>query len=221
MRCASLFSGVGGMDLGLHRAGIRHEFFCEADAYRRAVLARHWTGVPVHEDVRDLGEPAGRGAADGSRASAIGRGREAGAGLPGDPDRDRRADARADLGGPQRERGRHGPGHTVDLLAGGFPCQDLSVAGNRAGLNGARSGLFHEFARIAGQLVRPGGWVLIENVPGLLSSHGGRDFAIVLATLAELGFHDLAWLRSAPTAAAHLHPCATFSTGGACPRCSP
>ena len=42
-------------------------------------------------------------------------------------------------------------------------------------------------------LVGPGGWILIENVPGLLSSHDGRDFAVLLATLAELGFHDLAW----------------------------
>jgi DNA (cytosine-5)-methyltransferase 1 len=58
---------------------------------------------------------------------------------------------------------------------------------------GGRSNLFFEFARIADELVRPGGYVLVENVPGLLSSNNGRDFAVVLATLAELGFHDLAW----------------------------
>ena len=81
----------------------------------------------------------------------------------------------------------------VDLISGGFPCQDLSVAGKRAGLSGERSGLFFEFARIADDLLGSGGWVLIENVPGLLSSNGGRDFAVLLATLAELGFHDLAW----------------------------
>jgi len=57
---------------------------------------------------------------------------------------------------------------SVDLISGGFPCQDLSVAGNRAGLAGERSGLFHEFARIVGELAPR--WVLIENVPGLLSS---------------------------------------------------
>jgi DNA-cytosine methyltransferase len=91
----------------------------------------------------------------------------------------------------------------VDVFCGGSPCQDLSVAGLRAGLDGDRSGLFFEFARVADELVRPGGWVVFENVPGLLSSPGrdretgvdrtGRDFAIVLATLADIGFHDLAW----------------------------
>jgi len=81
----------------------------------------------------------------------------------------------------------------VDLLCGGFPCQDLSVAGRRAGLAGERSGLFFEFARVADELVRPGGWILIENVPGLLSSASGRDFAVLLRTLGDIGFHDLAW----------------------------
>lgn len=72
------------------------------------------------------------------------------------------------------------------------------VAQCGAGLvEGERSSLFFEFARIADELVRPGGWLLFENVPGLLSSPGGaragRDFAVVLATLADIGFHDLAW----------------------------
>jgi DNA-cytosine methyltransferase len=78
----------------------------------------------------------------------------------------------------------------VDLLCGGFPCQDVSVAGQRRGLAGSRSGLFHEFARIAGTL-RPR-WLLVENVPGLLSSNGGRDFGVVLGTLADLGY-GLGW----------------------------
>jgi DNA (cytosine-5)-methyltransferase 1 len=74
----------------------------------------------------------------------------------------------------------------VDVLCGGFPCQDLSVAGRRAGLAGERSGLFYEFARLADEL-RPA-WLVIENVPGLLSSNGGRDMGAVLGTLAELGY---------------------------------
>ena len=78
----------------------------------------------------------------------------------------------------------------VDLLCGGWPCQDLSVAGKRAGLAGARSGLFHEFVRVARQL-RPR-WILGENVPGLLSSHGGRDMATVVESLGQLGYF-VAW----------------------------
>jgi len=94
-----------------------------------------------------------------------------------------------------REPALTSPGKaTCDLLCGGFPCQDLSVAGRRAGLTGGeRSSLFFEYARVADLVLADGGWLLIENVPGLLSSNGGRDFAVLLATLAELGFHDLAW----------------------------
>jgi len=60
------------------------------------------------------------------------------------------------------------------------------VAGNRAGLSGARSGLWHEFQRILSDL-RPR-WAVIENVPGLLSSNDGRDMATVLGGLGELGY---------------------------------
>lgn len=72
-----------------------------------------------------------------------------------------------------------------DVLAFGFPCQDLSVAGRRAGLAGERSGLFFRCAFLIAQC-RPH-WVCIENVPGLLSSNGGRDMGTVLGTLGELG----------------------------------
>ena len=82
------------------------------------------------------------------------------------------------------------PGATV--WTGGFPCQDVSLArmGPRSGLNGAQSGLFFEFARLIGDCRPP--FVLIENVGGLLSSHEGRDFAVVIRTLAELGY-GVAW----------------------------
>jgi len=77
---------------------------------------------------------------------------------------------------------------TADVWVGGFPCQDVSLArmGPRAGLKGKRSGLFYTFARLIDQC-RPR-IILIENVPGLLSSHGGCDFGIVLKTLDELGY---------------------------------
>ena len=79
---------------------------------------------------------------------------------------------------------------SIDLVYGGFPCQDLSVAGARAGLAGERSGLWFEFLRVLRD-VRPR-WAVVENVPGLLSSNSGRDFGIILAGLGELGF-DVAW----------------------------
>jgi len=66
----------------------------------------------------------------------------------------------------------------VDIVAGGSPCQDLSVAGRRAGLDGARSGLFWHQCRIATESGAP--WILWENVAGALSSNNGEDFAAVL-----------------------------------------
>ena len=75
---------------------------------------------------------------------------------------------------------------SIDVICGGFPCQDLSVAGKRAGLAGERSGLWFEFARVIDEL--DPGWVVIENVPGLLSSNKGKDFAIILQWLAERGY---------------------------------
>lgn len=74
----------------------------------------------------------------------------------------------------------------VDLVYGGFPCQDVSVAGKRAGLSGERSGLWSEFRRVLHEL-RPW-WTVVENVPGLLTSNAGRDFATILFQLVELGY---------------------------------
>jgi DNA (cytosine-5)-methyltransferase 1 len=133
--CGSLFSGIGGLDLGLGRAGWDCRWQVEIDGAANRVLARRWPEVRRYGDIAAV-DPA------------------------------------------QLE--------PVDLLCGGFPCQDLSVAGARAGLAGARSGLFREFVRLAADL-RPR-WLLIENVPGLLSSNGGRDMGTVVGALAELGY---------------------------------
>lgn len=138
MRYGSLFTGVGGFDLGFDRAGMTCAWQVERDAQCRTVLERHWPGVERYEDVRNVG---------------------------------------AELA-------------AVDLICGGFPCQDLSVAGRRAGLAGERSGLWHEFHRIVTELTPQ--WVVIENVPGLLSSNGGRDFAVILRGLVECGY-GVAW----------------------------
>lgn len=134
----SLFSGIGGLDLGFERAGMTVAWQCEIDKAASTVLARHWPDVPNMGDVRDVGH-----------------------GTP-----------------------------SVDVVVGGFPCQDVSVAGRRAGLDGERSGLWFEFRRIVGDL-RPR-WVVVENVPGLLSSNGGRDFAVILRGLVECGY-GVAW----------------------------
>jgi len=128
MNVLSLFSGVGGMDLGLERAGHTIVGMCEIDPHARNILKYHWPNTPIHEDVTTL---------DGSQYA-----------------------------------GR------IDLVSGGSPCQDLSVAGQRKGLDGARSGLFWHQCRIADQAAAR--WVLWENVPGALSSNRGADFAAVL-----------------------------------------
>jgi len=78
------------------------------------------------------------------------------------------------------------PSGSVDLLVGGTPCQSFSVAGLRKGLHDPRGGLMLTFLEIAKSL-RPR-WVVWENVPGVLSSHGGRDFGSFLGALGELGY---------------------------------
>jgi DNA (cytosine-5)-methyltransferase 1 len=72
------------------------------------------------------------------------------------------------------------------LITAGWPCQDLSVAGRRAGLGGARSGLWWEVVRLLDELHPK--WFVGENVPGLLSSNGGRDMGAVVGALGDLGY---------------------------------
>lgn len=86
----------------------------------------------------------------------------------------------------------------VDIITAGFPCQDLSVAGKRAGMTGERSGLFWEIIRIVKEMReatdgRLPAILLLENVPGWLSSHRGRDFGRALDALAECGALDIGW----------------------------
>jgi DNA (cytosine-5)-methyltransferase 1 len=111
-------------------------------------------------------------------------------------------------------------GIAVDVICGGFPCQDLSFAGKRAGLSGERSGLWGEYRRLIGEL-RPR-FVLAENVPGILSLGLGD----VLGNLAALGYdacwecipasavgaphrRDRWWLIAHPGSKQHQGDCAT------------
>ena len=149
MTFGSLFSGIGGIDLGLERAGMTCAWQVEIDPWCRQVLPKHWPNVRRYEDV-----------------SAV--------------------------GGDTLE--------PVELIAGGFPCQDVSVAGQRAGIqDGTRSGLWSEFHRIICEL-RPR-YVFVENVPGLLTNGMGR----VLGDLADIGY-DAEWevLSAADVGAPHL-----------------
>jgi len=139
MFAGSLFAGIGGLDLGLERAGFKIIWQVERDKFCQQVLRTHWPGVTLYDDVREVG-----------RKNLI----------------------------------------PVDLIAGGFPCQDLSIAGKRAGLDGERSNLWYEFARIIDELAPA--WVLIENVPGLLSSRRGNDLRIILQWLVERRY-GVAW----------------------------
>jgi len=133
----SLFTGIGGIDLGLERAGLTCVWQVEIDNYARRILTKYWPDVPKYGDIRGvdftLVEP-------------------------------------------------------VDVLAGGFPCQDLSLAPNgpRAGLAGTRSGLWVEFER-AICVLRPR-YIFVENVPDLLSN----GFGAVLGFLAEQRY-DAEW----------------------------
>ena len=96
------------------------------------------------------------------------------------------------------------PDGTVDLLAAGTPCQSFSVAGLRQGLKDPRGNLMLTFLAIAAS-TRPR-WIVWENVPGVLSSNGGKDFATFVTALGELGYGwayrvlDAQWVRT------HGHP---------------
>lgn len=123
LTAVSLFAGIGGFDLALHKAGVHVAAAVELDPDCRGVLARHFPKTTLFDDVRKV---------TGGQIRAAGF---------------------------VSERG---------IMAGGWPCQDLSIAGRRSGLGGARSGLFWEIVRLAGEL-RPR-WLLLENVDDLLSS---------------------------------------------------
>ena len=155
MTVGSLFSGVGGLDLGLEWAGFETKWFCEIEQFPQQVLKNHWPGVPVYDDVKKI------------KADAV---------VP------------------------------VDVIAGGFPCQDISWAGVGRGINydlseqeGTRSGLWWEMWRVIRDL-RPR-YVIAENVPAL--THRGLD--IVLGSLAQIGY-DAEWqtISAASVGAPHI-----------------
>ena len=92
---------------------------------------------------------------------------------------------------------------TVDVVCGGFPCQDLSTAGKRIGFDGERSSLYGQMLRIIGECMPR--YAIFENVTGLISGDKGRWFAKFLYDLAEIGF-DAEWhCITASDLGAHHH----------------
>jgi DNA-cytosine methyltransferase len=172
----SLFAGIGGIDLGLERAGWTGRWQVEWDEWCQRVLAKHWPDVPRVGDIRD--------------AHAVSWHEGRAVAHPDDGHGDEIGSVRA--GGYRPECS--GCLEPVDLIAGGFPCQPFSNAGKRLGKEDDRW-LWPEFARVIGEL-RPR-YVLVENVPGLLAGHGGMG--AVLGDLASLGY-DAEW-DSVPAAA--------------------
>jgi len=131
----SLFSGIGGLDLGFERVGFATSWQVDNDRFCQAILKTHFPNAQLLSDVRECGQ--------------------------------------------------HNLS-SVDVISAGFPCQDVSTVGKRAGLGGEQTSLFFEVIRIAKEL-KPE-WLVLENVLGLLSSNSGRDFAVILSSLAALGY---------------------------------
>jgi DNA (cytosine-5)-methyltransferase 1 len=182
----SLFSGIGGLDLGLERAGWECKWQVEIDEWCRRVLARHWPDVPRWEDAKTFPPDAERDGWIEASRDTRGMGRTEAAEEGGQPESGRTPST------------LDGSSLGVDLIVGGFPCQPVSLAGKRRGQDDERW-LWSEFARIV-RLLRPR-FVLVENVPGLLA----RGMGDVLGDLAASGY-DTEWdcIPAAALGAPHL-----------------
>lgn len=134
LNVVGLFAGIGGIELGLSRAGHQAMVLCENDPSARAVLRARFPEIDLVGDVRDLRE------------------------LP---------------------RG-------TNMIAAGFPCQDLSQAGDTRGINGSRSGLVGEVFRLLETHDVP--WLLLENVPFMLQLGRGSAMNFIVKHLEELGY---------------------------------
>ena len=173
MTFIDLFAGIGGFRRGLELAGHKCVGFCEWDKYATAsYTAMHL----ITEEQRKYLETLDKK----QRVKEI-----------------------------QKEEYRNGDWYSADIRlvnAGnvpkcdcwcfGAPCQDFSVAGKRAGLDGDRSSLVREVFRVLGELEeddRPE-WLIYENVKGMLSSNGGRDYLAILLEMDELGY-DAEWFN--------------------------
>lgn len=152
MNVLSLFAGIGGLELGLERAGMTVVGQVEINPFCRQVLGKHWPDVPRHDDVRTTVEWW-------------------------------ESENRPD----------------VDVVCGGFPCQDISEAGKRVGIRGSRSGLWTAMRDTIRDL-RPQ-FVVVENVAALAI----RGLDVVLGDLREIGF-DAEWSTVSACTVGAPHP---------------
>ena len=159
MKFGSLFAGIGGLDLGLERAGMKCTWQVEIDDYCTRVLEKHWPDVRRYRDVKEIhgvmahaeskqGRDQPQDFADGKRGQSGGKSRSS------------RIDGTTTICPSCLE--------AVDLIAGGFPCQPHSVAGKQLGEEDDRN-LWPEFIRVIRE-TRPR-YVLAENVPGIITTY--------------------------------------------------
>ena len=140
MTHGSIFTGIGGFELGFEEAGFKSVWQCEKDKHCLKLLERRFPDTIRFDNVMTM------------------RGEDA---------------------------------EQVDVITFGSPCQDLSLAGQRKGMAGERSGLFFEAIRVIGE--RRPSFAVWENVPGALSSNNGRDFYEVLNAFRGVGAIDVCW----------------------------
>lgn len=162
----SLFSGIGGLDLGLERAGMQITWQSEIDPYASAVLRKHWPGVPNLGDIRNITRDDSN-----SIGSRFGEIQDVG-------------QFAAQAGEFAQYHSRGLCGHGVDLICGGFPCQPFSVAGKRRGHEDDRF-LWPEMLRVVKEF-QPR-WFLGENVPGIINMALDQVFSDLEALGYETG----------------------------------
>lgn len=188
----STFTGVGGMDRGLERAGMRVAMSCELEPVRRRILRRHWPHVPCCPDIRLLGDACDIPTIDEDPESPT-------------------------YGQTFIRDGSHHPG-PIDLLCGGFPCQDVSVAGQRRG-----TGRTTHRPVLRVRPMRRRACLLRRAHPPRERSRTtfqprwtgfcrhSRDAGRARVSRRRLASAGQQTLRSAPTTAARLHPWPTCS----------
>jgi DNA (cytosine-5)-methyltransferase 1 len=171
MRYLSVCSGIEAVSVAWQPLGWKPAMFAEIDPFCCWLLrSRYRASRPVHM-------PSPQSASDRKEARRRAAAIRNVIALPADGD--------IVNAGDFTKIGKEDVG-TIDLLAGGTPCQAFSVAGKRAGLDDPRGNLTIEFARLADRL-RPL-WVVWENVPGILSIDGGRTFGAFLGLMVQLGY---------------------------------